>query len=1136
MDPSQRTSETERRWATILFADITGFARLNERFDMEDAYSIVSASLKLLDGIARKHGGTVDKYLGDCIMATFGVPLAVENAPKAAINAAIEMHNRIHEFNREQGLVEPLDIHTGINSGRVISGDVSGPVIREFSVLGDPVNIAARLKDLAPKGQIWVGEETYRHTRSTFEFRPLDALPLKGKTQKVRAYEVVSRRENLYRELGRLRRRVSSALVGRDGELAQLERAVGGLESGTGGVVSVVGEAGIGKSRLLQELRQSDAGRKATWLEGRSLSIGSKLSYHPFADLLRGWAGIADGEDEATAVGRLRRRLAEIFAAEAEDLVLPLSTMLGFLPSPQREQPLEGADSDAMERLIIRALGLLLRRLAERQPLVLFLDDLHWADTSSVELLGPLLRLAARHPILFLLAYRPEASDSLTSALAEAMREAGIDGDEIRLAPLDRGSAELMLDNLFAGGSLPGATRTLIEERAAGNPFYIEEVVLSLIDGDHVKVRNGCLWATDRLDAVVIPATVEELLMTRIDRLPLPARQALHIASIVGRSSPQRILASVAADPALEEHLRMLQDAQLVVRRERAGEILWEFKHPLIQEVAYEAITRAKRRDYHRRIAEAMEATFPEGRPGRSGMLAYHFSLARDLKRAEEYLFRAGDEAARLAASSEALDFLREAAKLFFQIHGEGGDPMRRARLEKLIAQAFFKRGKMVEGNQHFDRALQGLGERVRSAGIRRNLHFASSLLRVLFDLYVPHRRRRPPATPLDQEVIDLRFFRAQAQVTADPAAYLIDSLTTIHRLNSVDPTTVRGAGGMYAGAVGYLAYTGMSFGLDRRLLRVAASLMNSDDATESLMFGLMNFVYCVLRGDWDERHVVDQALLDENLRLGALWNVINYLPLDAKRRIHQGRFAEAAEQLELITKIEDQYAYDLAKSNRLAVTMFMQLEKRRLEEALRTAETYCSSFDEDLLNLFGLGTKAKIEILMGRLDDAADSLERAERIVERAPFLPPFHAGAYWQSRFWLDLEQLEGSIRGGRTELSSLRRSLRGSRRRALRNARRVAWQRPETFRLAGRHEWLRGRPRRALEWWDATMSETETLGMRPEAARSLAEAGLRLREHGKGGLIFRGMAADECIARAAQLFEELGLSAERERLTAL
>ena len=359
---------------------------------------------------------------------------------------------------------------------------------------------------------------------------------------------------------------------------------------------------------------------------------------------------------------------------------------------------------------------------------MVFLDDLHWADTSSVELLGALLGLAARYPILFLLAYRPEASDSLVSTLAEAMGEAGITGDEIRLAPLDRGAAELMLENLFSGGSLPHAMRTLIEERASGNPFYIEQVVLSLIDSDHVEVRDGSLWATDRPEAVVIPATVEELLMARIDRLPLPARQVLHIASIVGRSSHQRILASVAEDPELESHLETLQAAQLLTRWERAAEIVWEFKHPLIQEVAYEAITRAKRRDYHRRIAESIEANFPEGRPGRNGMLAYHFSLGRDLEQAERYLFLAGDEAVGLAASSEALHFFQEASKLYLEMHGEGrrprqeGDPrgQDRAGAAAIAVSSWRRSSTSIAPSSTWGSTCRGAGWRSRCAWLRR--------------------------------------------------------------------------------------------------------------------------------------------------------------------------------------------------------------------------------------------------------------------------------------------------------------------------------------------------------------------------------------------------------------------------------
>ena len=1122
MDPSQRSSETERRWATILFADITGFTGLNERLDVEDAYSIVSASLKLLDGIARKHGGTVDKYLGDCIMAMFGVPLAVEDAPKAAI----EMHNRIHEFNREQGLVEPLDIHTGINSGKVVSGDVSGPVIREFSVMGDAVNIAARLKDLAPKGQIWIGEETHRHTRDTFEFRPLDALTLKGKSRKVSVYEVVSRREHLYRDVARSDKRVISALVGRDGEMKRLRRAVSGLESGRGGVVSVVGDAGIGKSRLLDEFRQSDVVEQATWLEGRCLSIGSKLSYHPFADLLRAWAGIADGEEEATADGQLRRSLAELFGAEAEDLVSPLATVLGFLPSLQRRRAPAGIGGDATEKLIIRALGLLLRRLADRQPLVVFLDDLHWADTSSVELLGALLGLATRYPILFLLAYRPEVSDSLVSTLAEAMGEAEITGDEVRLQPLDRGAAGLMLESLFSGGSLPHGMRTLIEERASGNPFYIEQVVQSLIDSAHVEIRDGSLCATDRPEAMVIPATVEELLMVRIDRLPLPARQVLHIASIVGRSSHQRILASVAEDPELESHLETLKAAELLTRWERAAEIVWEFKHPLIQEVAYEAITRAKRRDYHRRIAESIEASFPEGRPGRNGMLAYHFSLGRDVERAERYLFLAGDEAVGLAASSEALHFFQEASKLYFEMHGEGGDPAKKAILEGNIGQAQSNRGQFLEAVEHYNRALEYLGEHVPRSQLEVKLRLAPTLLAVLARLYRPPRRP-PQATPQDREVIRLMFARAHAQTTTDPGRFVFDGLDTLRRLQRVDPHSVEHAAAMYSGTVGPFAYGGLPFAISRRFLEATVPLVPWDDPGELLAYRFFNFLHHHLEGDWSDEHGVDEALLEEGLRLGQLWDVAMYLDLDTERRLYRGEFAKVRERIEEIAKIADLYQYDLAKSSAGALTTFLLLERRDLEAALEAADRYYSEHPEDSFHVSALGTKAKALTLLGDLDAAETMLERCTGVIERSGTLLPFHLSSYARSRLMLDVALLEAGAK------RAVRRRARSSVRQAVRLAGKVSWRRPEVFKLAGHLNWVRGRQRRALGWWRQSLAAGEALGVRPELARIRLEVGLRLAGASGGPGSLDEVSAAELIDRGRAELEALELGWDLEQL---
>jgi adenylate cyclase len=279
MEQPERTRETERRRATILFADLTGFTSFVAKAGVEDAYSVVTGCLKLLDGIARRNGASADKYMDDCVMAVFGVPRAIENAPRAAVNAAIEMLDAVRAYAGRAG--QPLGIHIGIDIGSVFSGDVSGPVLREFAVMGDAVNLAARLKDLAPVGEVYVGPETWRATREDFAYRAHAPIAINGKEHPVAVYELRSR------------------------ELAALRAAVADLAADRGGVISLVAEAGVGKSRLLDELVASPEAADTLVLQGRSLSIGRELGFHPFVDLLRGWIGLGGGADEDSARERL---------------------------------------------------------------------------------------------------------------------------------------------------------------------------------------------------------------------------------------------------------------------------------------------------------------------------------------------------------------------------------------------------------------------------------------------------------------------------------------------------------------------------------------------------------------------------------------------------------------------------------------------------------------------------------------------------------------------------------------------------------------------------------------------------------------------------------------------------------------
>jgi class 3 adenylate cyclase len=1133
-DTRERTTETERRRATVLFADITGFTALTEGLDPEEASSIVSDCLMQLDAIARKHGAAVDKYMGDCIMAMFGVPFAVEDAPRAAVNAAIEMHNGMESFNRRRGIKTPLNIHTGIDTGLVISKDVSGPVIREFSVLGDAVNVAARLKDLAPSGEIWVGSETYRETRDHFEFESKDTVELKGKKKSVAIYEVVSRTETLHRP-AIAAQDTSGHFVGRSNEISALRQRVQAVCDGTGGVVNIIGEAGLGKSRIVAELTASSEAQATTWLLGRSLAIGMNLSFHPFSDLLRSWAGIPDGMDENSAFEQFESRISELFGDRDPDVLPFLASMMGLALPEEQASRLQKMDSEGMEGLVLRSTTQFLKQLVARGPLVIVMEDVHWADRSSLELLSSLFRMIAEHAVLFINALRPdpaEAAQWLSKSMS-ALSDHSLPCEDIRLAPLDQGSSSELIDRYFENGDIPRSVRNRIEERTVGNPFYIEQVVRSLVDEGAIEERSGSLWATDQIESIEIPSNVRDVLMARVDRFPIRTRRALQISAITGQSCDERILSHLIEAEELPGDLETLVAAELLVRRERFGETFYEFKHPLIQETVYGAISLARRAEYHSLVGETIEAVIPESQPGYYGMLAYHFSLAKDAERAERYLVLAGEHAANLAASSEALHLLQEASRFYFELHGESGDPFTRAILEKKIALAFFNRGRMAEGDEHFDHALALLGMHVPRSEFRRRVRLASSVFRVLADLFVtrPFKRLRS-ATAEEREAIEIAFMRAQAQTLSDPNRFIMDSIEGIRQLNRVDPSDIARAGGQYAGCVAFFAYTGFLFRVGSRLLERAKPLVDEQDPRELLLYQFLDFVHNFMLGDWSEDFAADPALVDENLRLGDLWNVINYVAMDGKRKLHQGRISEAAADLELMEKIQDQYNYDLARSNVCAVRMFLELERRNLTAALVASKTYYEEFEEDLLNLLALGSRAKIEILLGDLNSAKATVARADKIVKRPGFVLPFHLSGHRLATFWIELIEFEDALTDGNKGVRSLRRKALRSGRRAVATARKVAWQQPEHFRLYGTSLWLAGKQRKAIRSWGEAVDTAERLGMRPELGRTYLEIGRRLLAEGRNRE-FRERTADACLDQAAQIFDELGFKWDQERL---
>ncbi len=1118
-----RSADAERRRATILFADISGFTAMTERLGAEAAYPIVAGCLDLLDGIARDHGGHVEKHLGDCVMATFGVAETIEDAPRAAINAAIEMRARVRAYNAERGVDPPLSLHAGIHTGLGIAGDVSGPLLREFAVMGEPVDVASQLTDQAEAGQIFVGPHTERLTRGVFAFAALGPLALPGQPAPIDAFEVRSEQLQRHRKRVDEGHRVFSALVGRREELAALRERVVAVGAGRGGVVALRAEAGIGKSRLIAELAKSEEASLLTWLEGRSLSTGRGLRFHPFADLLRSWATIGDADDDAAARAKLAALVAAWLPGEIEDTTPLLANLLGLRLDDAERARFERIAGESLERLLHRAIGQLLIGASAVRPVVVVMDDLHWADESSLELLAALLPLAREHAVLFALLARPGHAETV-GRIEDAARAAGLDPLILRLEPLSRTAARELLANVFETDALPHATRAAIEAKAQGNPFFLEEVVRTLVDEGAIERVDGRFRATERIHGVAIPDTLHEVVMARVDRLPAQRRSLLQLASVIGPSFHESVLVAVAGAD-VSDDLRALAGSDFVRPWDQTRGVEWAFAHPLLHEVTYDGLLQTRREELHRQVARVIDAQLADDVPGRAGMLAWHYGKGRDVERAEEFLFRAGEDAARVAASSEALRFFEESWKLYAELHGDGGDPKKKARLAHHVALALFHRGRLLEADEYYQQALEHLGVRVPRGTGRMAAAFLGDALAVLAHVVANERSASRPARDVDRQIIAIMYQRAQTQTTASPTRFVFDSVATLARLGRIDPSTVPGAGGMYAGAVGIFSYGGVSFGLGRRFLARARQLVRPDDVPDRVHYQMMNQLHHVLAGDWSDAHVVDDALLEDGLRYGRLWEVTNALNLDGLRQLYRGAWNAAAICAERLAKIAEQYRYDLAASAQRFLLAMLRLERRDLAGAIAALDEYLDEHAEPAFQISALGHRAVAQWLGGDADGARASLARAEQRLAGAERLLPYHAADFLRARQLLDTARLE-EPGAGRAD----RRRTARSRRAALRVAARVAWRRPEVLRSAGTEAWLVGRHNLARRRWNESLECAAALGMRPERARTQHEMGRRLSAGGERD------EATALLAGARDEFAALGLAAEHASAAAL
>lgn len=648
--------EADRRQVTVLFADLSGFTALSERLDPEEVRSFQNVLFETLAQAIARYDGFVEKFVGDAVMAVFGAPVAHEDDPERALDAALEMLERATALSQRwlARLGRPVTLHIGVHTGPVVAGSLGAGAGAggAYAVTGDTVNTTARLLAAAAPGTILVSEATNALTRHRFAFEPAGELALRGKSEPIVVHRLLEALAKPGSARGLAALGLAAPLVGRADELDQLLAAFERMQRGRAQVVSVVGEAGTGKSRLIAELfaRLEAEGRLAgTVVRRAACSSLGEPTYGVFGMLFRDAYQVDSADSLEVARQKLTAGLLALGARaeEAEAIAPVLSYVLGVEEARPRD-----VEPEQLQRQIALAARTLVERRLRHEPLVMLVEDLHWADAASVDLLRNVVDQLWDSPLMVLLSHRPDARPPLVARAAQSV---------IRLAPLSSDETRTLVEGLFGaevGGDL-GPLQDFVAARAEGNPLFVEEIVRSLV-GKGVLVREGDGWAcTASGEAVDVPPTLHGLLLSRVDRLPPDGRRLLQEAAVLGAMFDETLLRDVATDPTgIEGALDHLVEADLI-RAAGHGQKgrRYRFTHALAHEVVYQNLLLSRRTELHERVGRALEqaaGAHPE-RLSDLEALGHHWSLSPDKPRGARYLLAAGDWARAVYANDDAI-------------------------------------------------------------------------------------------------------------------------------------------------------------------------------------------------------------------------------------------------------------------------------------------------------------------------------------------------------------------------------------------------------------------------------------------------------------------------------------------------
>jgi len=640
---TRRSIEGERKLVTVLFADVANYTAISEQLDPEEVHRIMDGCFKILLDQVHKYEGTIDKFTGDGVMVLFGAPVAHEDHAQRACYAALSMQKAIGVYGEriKEKWGKKFKMRFGLNSGTVVVGSVGDDLRMDYTAIGDTTNLASRMERMAEPGRILVSDSTHNLTVDFFVFQALGKVPVKGKKVPQAAFELIKAREVATR-IEAAAAKGLTRFVGRKKEIKALKEAFESAKSGSGQVVGIVGEAGVGKSRLLLEFRGMLPEDDYTYLQGRCLHYGAAMPYLPFLDILKTYFDIKEEDREDEIKKKVRERFSTL-DDKAEDVPPALHELLSLQVEDEKYVQLEPRQRREHTFEAIRDLFI---RESRKKPLFLVAEDLHWMDNTSEAFIAFLIDSLPTARILLILLYRPEYTHSWGSKSCYG---------KIRLDQLSAQTSAELVQAILEGGKVAPEISGLVLGKAGGNPLFVEELTHSLVENDAIQKQENIFVLARNASEIKVPDTIQGIIAARMDRIEDNLKRIMQVASVIGRAFAYRILKVInGMSGELKASLLRLQGLEFIYEKQLFPELEYIFKHALTQEVAYNSLLLKRRKEIHEKIGKAIEEIFAERLEDHYEVLAYHYVSSANTVKAVDYLDLANRKAAEANAMSDA--------------------------------------------------------------------------------------------------------------------------------------------------------------------------------------------------------------------------------------------------------------------------------------------------------------------------------------------------------------------------------------------------------------------------------------------------------------------------------------------------